>query len=155
QADQLAGSRGGAEDPDRRGAMPATVESARERDPAGYIETERDRQQDIAPTDNTPTGTPEAIAQREDRPQHGDAGIDGTPAGERVVEIERVTHGGIQERCLRRRQAGAPQQHSALLASTPPGDYRKEFTDPRRGAAAEHAAQSIEDIPTGGFDRSL
>ena len=43
--------------------MPAPIERARERDAARYVQTERDRQQDITPTD-----TPEAIAYREDRP---------------------------------------------------------------------------------------
>src|SRR5689334_17919001 len=57
QADQLACRRGSAEDPDRRGAMPAPVERARKRDAARYVQTESDRQKDITPTD-TPTGTP-------------------------------------------------------------------------------------------------
>ena len=77
--------------------------------------------------------------------------MDGTPGVQRVVEIQRMTHAGIQQRRLWRRQAGAPQQHTAFLAPAPPGDYRKELIDPRRAAAAEHAAKSIEDIATGGF----
>src|SRR3984893_11684889 len=91
QADQLACGRGGAEHPDRSGAMPAPVERARKRDAARYVETQGDRQQDITPTD-TPTGTPEAIAYCEDRPQHGNPGMDGTPGVKSVVEIKRMTH---------------------------------------------------------------
>ncbi len=91
QAEEFARGRGGAEDPDRRGAMPAPVERARERDAARYVQTERDRQQDVTSTD-----TPEAIAYREDRPQHRNAWVDGTPGVQRVVEIERMTHTGIQ-----------------------------------------------------------
>ena len=107
QADQFACGRGGAEDPDGRGAMPAPVERARERDAARYVQTERDRQQNITPT-YRPTGTPEAIAYREDRPQHGNTGMDGTPGVQRVVEIQRMTHAGIQQRRLWRRQTGTP-----------------------------------------------
>src|SRR5271165_6964036 len=155
QADQFACGRGGAEDPDRRGAMPAPVERARKRDAARYVQTERDRQQDITPSDSfigTPTGTPQAVAYREDRPQHGNAGMDGTPGVQRVVEIQRMTHAGIQQCRLRCGQAGAPQQHTAFLTPAPPADHRKELIDPRRAAAAEHAAKSIEDIASGGFD---
>ena len=147
QADQFACGRGGAEHPDRRGAMPAPVERARERDAARYVQTQRDRQQHITPTDAS-----EAIAYREDRPQHGDAGMDGAPGVQRVVEIQRMTHAGIQQRRLWRRQAGAPQQHAAFLTPAPSGDHRKELVDPRRAAAAEHAAKRIENIATGGFD---
>ena len=149
QTEQFTCGRGGAEDPDRRGAMPAPVERARERDAARYVQTERDRQQDITPTD-----TPEAIAYREDRPQHGNAGMDGTPGVQRVVEIQRMTHAGIQQRRLWRRQAGAPQQHTAFPAPAPPGDHRKELVDPRGAAAAEHTAKGVEYIAAGGFDRT-
>src|SRR6516165_4114442 len=63
-----------------------------------------------------------------------------------------MAHAGIQQRRLRRRQAGAPQQDTAFLTPAPPGDHRKELVDPRRAAAAEHTAKSIEDIATRGFD---
>jgi hypothetical protein len=153
QAEQFACGRGGAEHPDRRGAMPAPVERARERDAARYVQTKGDRQQDITPADN-PTGTLAAIAYREDRPQHGNAGMDGTPGVQRVIEIQRMTHTGIQQCGLWRRQASAPQQHTAFLTPSPPGDHRKELVDPRRAAAAKHAAKRIENIATGRFDRA-
>jgi hypothetical protein len=91
QAEEFACGRGGAEHPDRSRAMPAPVERAGERDAARYVQTEPDRQQDITPTD-----TSEAVAYREDRPQHRNAGVDGTPGVQRVVEIQRMTHAGIQ-----------------------------------------------------------
>ena len=50
QVDQLACGRGGAKDPDRGGAMPPPVERAGERDTARYVETERDSQQEITPS---------------------------------------------------------------------------------------------------------
>src|SRR6516162_474921 len=51
QTDQFARSRGGAKDPHRRGAMPAPVERARERDAARYVQTQGDGQQHVTPTD--------------------------------------------------------------------------------------------------------
>ena len=78
--------------------------------------------------------------------------MDGTAGVHRVVEIQRMTHAGIEQRRLWRRQAGTPQQHTAFLTPAPPGDHRKELIDPRRAAAAEHAAKGVEDVATGGFD---
>jgi hypothetical protein len=145
--DQLACSRRGAEDPDRRGTMPAPVERAGERDAARYVQPQRDRQQHIPPAD-----TPEAIAYREDRPQHGDAGMDRAAGIERVVEIQRMTHAGIQQGCLWRRQAEPAQQDAAFRQAAPAGDHRKELVDPRGAAAAEHAAKGVENIAAGGCD---
>ena len=65
-----------------------------------------------------------------------------------------MTHAGIQQRRLWRRQAGAPQQHTAFPAPAPPGDHRKELVDPRGAAAAEHTAKGVEYIAAGGFDRT-
>src|SRR5205085_7466988 len=96
--------------PDRRGAMPAAVERACERDAARYVQTEGDRQQHITPTDY-----PQAVAQREGRSQHGNAGMDRTPGVQRIIEIECMTHTGVQQRRLWRWQAGVPQQHTAFL----------------------------------------
>src|SRR5689334_14470581 len=80
--------------------------------------------------------------------------MDGAPGVQRIVEIQRVTHAGIQQRRLWRRQAGTPQQHTAFLTPAPPGDHREELVDPWRAAAAEHAAKRIEDIATGRCDRA-
>jgi len=106
QANQFACGCGGAEDPDCGGTVPAPVERGRERDAARYVQTERNRQQDITPPD-TPSDSRKAIAYREDRPQHGNAGMDGAPSVQGVVEIQRMTHAGVQQRRLWRRQAGA------------------------------------------------
>ena len=51
QADQLACRRRGAEYPDRCGAMPAPIERARECNAARNIQPQRDRQEDIPPSD--------------------------------------------------------------------------------------------------------
>ena len=127
--------------------MPAAVESARKRDATGDVQTQGDRQQDI-----TPTAASEAIAYRDDRSQHGNAGMDRTSGVQRVVKIQRMPHARIEQRRLWRGQADATQQHTAFLTPAPAREHRKEFIDPRRAAAAEHAAKRIEDIATGGFD---
>ena len=51
QPEQLARRRSGAEDPHRRGAVPAAVHRAGQRDAARHVEPERDRQQQILPGD--------------------------------------------------------------------------------------------------------
>ena len=53
------------------------------------------------------------------RAQHRDAGMDRAAGVERVVEIQRMTHAGIQQRGLRRRQADAAQQDAAFLPPAP------------------------------------
>jgi hypothetical protein len=63
-----------------------------------------------------------------------------------------MTHTGVQQRRLWRRQAGVPQQHTAFLTTAPPGDHRKELIDARSAAAAEHAAKCVENVTTRGFD---
>ena len=80
--------------------MPAPIERARECDAARNIKSQCNRRQDISPSD-----TPQAIADR----QHRDARMDGTTGIQRVVEIQRMTHAGIQQRCLRRRQTDPTQ----------------------------------------------
>src|SRR6267378_7613948 len=63
-----------------------------------------------------------------------------------------MTHAGIQQRRLWRRQADPAQQDAAFRQPAPARDHRKELVDPRGPAAAEHAAKSIEEIAAGGFD---
>ena len=147
QTDEFAGGSRGAEYSDRRSAVPAAVERAGERDAARYVEPERDSQQHITPAD-----TPEAVAYRQDSAQHRDARMDRAAGVQRVVEIERMTHAGVQQRRLGRRQADAAQQHPAFLHPAPSGDHREKFVDPRRAAAAEHAAKRIENVAAGGCD---
>jgi hypothetical protein len=57
--------------------------------------------------------------------------MDGTPGIQRVVEIQRMTHAGIQQRCLRRRQADPPQQDAAFSQPAPARDRCKELVNPR------------------------
>ena len=71
---------------------------------------------------------------------------------ERVVEIERVAHAGVQQRRLRRRQADPTQQDAAFLTPTPARNHRKELVDPPGAAAAEHAAKGVKNVAAGGFD---
>ena len=113
---QLACCRGGAEDADRRRAMPAAIERARERDAARYVEPQRNRQQQIPPGDAA-----EAVAHGQSRAQHRDAGMDRAAGVQRVVEIQRMTHAGVQQRRLRRRQADAAQQDAAFRPARPSG----------------------------------
>jgi hypothetical protein len=63
-----------------------------------------------------------------------------------------MTHAGIQQRCLWRRQTGPAQQDAAFREPAPARDHRKELADPRGAAAAEHAAKRIKDIPADRFD---
>ncbi len=69
---------------------------------------------------------------------------------ERVVEIERMAHAGVNERRLRRRQPGAAQQHAAFREPAPAQHHPEELVDPRRAAAAEHAAKGVENVAAGG-----
>jgi hypothetical protein len=71
---------------------------------------------------------------------------------ERVVEIQRMTHTRVQQCCLGRGQADAAQQHAAFGRSAPARDHGEQLADPGRTAAAEHAAEGVEDIAAGGFD---
>jgi hypothetical protein len=71
---------------------------------------------------------------------------------ERVVEIQRMTHTGVQQCGLRRGQADAAQQHAAFGRSAPARDHGEKLADPGRTAAAEHATERVEDIAAGGFD---
>jgi hypothetical protein len=63
-----------------------------------------------------------------------------------------MTRAGIQQRRLWRRQPGAPQQDAAFRQPAPAGDHGNELIDPRRAAAAEHAAKRIKNIAAGGFN---
>jgi hypothetical protein len=63
-----------------------------------------------------------------------------------------MTHAGVQQRCLRRRQADSAKQDAAFLQPTPARDHRKKLIDPRGTASAEHAAKGIEDIAARRFD---
>jgi hypothetical protein len=63
-----------------------------------------------------------------------------------------MTHAGIQQRCLWRRQAESAQQDAAFRQPAPARDHRKEVVDPRGAASAQHAAKGIKDIAAGGFD---
>jgi hypothetical protein len=62
--------------------------------------------------------------------------MDRTP-GVHIVEVQRMTHTGVQQRRLWRRQTGVPQQHTAFLTPAPPDDHRRELIDPRRAAATD------------------
>src|SRR5580704_6738240 len=93
----------------------------------------------------------EAVADGQRRAQYRDAGVDRAASVERVVEIQRVPHAGIQQRGLWARQADAAQQHAAFRQPTPSRNNREEFTDPGRTAAAEHAAECVEEVTTGGL----
>jgi hypothetical protein len=127
QPEQLARCRSGTEDPHRRGAVPAAVHRAGERDAARHVEPERDRQQQVLSGD----AAAEAVAHRQDRAQHRDAGMDRAAGVEGIVEVQRVTHAGVQERGLGRRQADTAQQDTAFLPAAPMRDHRKELVDPR------------------------
>src|ERR1700732_1095084 len=63
-----------------------------------------------------------------------------------------MTHAGIQQRCLGRRQAAPAQQDAAFRESAPARNHRKELVDPRGAASAEHAAKGIKNIAAGGCD---
>ena len=78
--------------------------------------------------------------------------MDRAASVERVVEIQSMSHAGVQQRGLRTRQVNAAQQHAAFRQSTPARHHREQLADPRRAAAAEHAAECVEDISAGGFD---
>ena len=56
--------------------------------------------------------------------------MNGTTDIQRVVEIQRMTHAGIQQRCLRRRQADPAQQDAAFGQPAPARDHCEEFVDP-------------------------
>src|SRR6516162_10403761 len=76
--------------------------------PASAMRHETSRPSATANMDVTPPDTPKAIAYREDGPQNGNARMDGAPRVQGVVEIQRMTHAGVQQRRLWRRQADAP-----------------------------------------------
>ena len=147
QPQQLARRRGGAEDAHGRRAVPAAIHRAGERDAARYVEPQRNRQQQLLAGDAA-----EAVAHGQSRAQHRDAGMDRAAGVERVVEIQRMPHAGVQQRRLRRRQADAAQQHAAFGQPAPARDHREELVDPRRTAAAEHAAEGVENVAAGGLD---
>src|SRR5215217_6695908 len=69
-----------------------------------------------------------------------------------IIEVQRVPHAGIEQRGLRARQADSAQQYAAFRQSTPARHNREEFANPRRTAAAEHAAKCIEDVAAGGLN---
>jgi hypothetical protein len=110
-------------------------------------EPEGDRGQQIPAAD-----TFEAVAHGEGSGQYRDAGMDRAAGVERVVEIERMTHTGVQERRLRRRQPDAAQEDTAFRQPAPAGDHGKKLVDPWGAAAAEHAAEGIENVAAGGCD---
>ena len=78
--------------------------------------------------------------------------MDGAAGVQSIVEVERVAHAGVQQGGLRRRKVHSPQQNPALLSPAPTADHRAQLADSRGAAAAEHAAESIENIAAGGFD---
>jgi len=78
--------------------------------------------------------------------------MDRTSGVQSVVKIQRMPHSRIEQCRLWRGQADAAQQHTAFLTPAPAREHRKEFVNPRRAAAAERAAKSIEDVATDGFD---
>jgi hypothetical protein len=78
--------------------------------------------------------------------------MDRTSGVQSVVKIQRMPHARIEQRRLWRGQVDAAQQHTAFLTPAPAGEHGKEFVNSWRAAAAEHAAKSIEDIATSGFD---
>jgi hypothetical protein len=136
--------------------VPVAIDDAGERDPARDIETERHRRQQLLAGDAGDAGdaadAADAVAKRRSRAKHRDAGMDRAAGVECVVEIERVPHAGVQECSLWRRQADTAQQHAAFGRSAPSGDHREKLADPGRTAAAEHAAEGVEDVTAGGFD---
>ena len=99
QAKQLAGSRRGAEHAHRRGAMPTAIERRGEGHAAGHIEPERDRQQQ-----KLARHAAKHVGNRKARGEHRCARMDRTAVIERIVEVERMRHAGIQHGGLRRRQ---------------------------------------------------
>ena len=78
--------------------------------------------------------------------------MDGAAGVQRVVEVQRVTHAGVQQCGLWRRQAGPTQQHTAFLPPAPVADHRTQLVYPRGTAAAEHAAEGIENIASSGLN---
>ena len=127
--------------------MPAAIQRTGERDAARYVETERDRQQQVLSG-----SAAEAVAERKRSAEDRDAGMGRAAGVERVVEIQRMSHAGVEQRSLRGRQAEAAQQHAAFCQSAPARDYCEQLPDPGRTAAAEHAAERVKDVAAGGFD---
>src|ERR1700730_11301876 len=81
--------------------------------------------------------------------------MDGSAGVERVVEVERMAHAGVQQRGLRRRQAGWAQEHAAFLKPAPSAHHPTELVNPRGAAATEHAAKGIENVAAGGSNGAL
>ena len=61
----------------------------------------------------------------------------------RIVKIERVSHGGIHQRRLRRRYASAEQPHTALGAPATVCDDTTELGDAWSHAATQGRAKRI------------
>src|SRR3954452_14686310 len=127
--------------------MPAAIERARQRDTARDIEPQSNRQQKFLSGDSA-----KAVAYGQSRAKDRDTGMDRAARVQRVVEIQRMPHAGVQQRRLRRWQANAAQQDVAFGQPAPAGYRREQLVDPRRTATAEHAAEGIENVATGGLD---
>src|ERR1700689_4746634 len=74
---------------------------------------------------------------------------------ERVVEVERMRHAGVQQGSLGCLQPKLPQHHLALLRAAPAAYDTCEFGNAALAAAAQQAAEGIKDVvargdPSGG-----
>src|SRR2546426_10707948 len=81
--------------------------------------------------------------------------MDITSAIERVVEIQRVAHGGIDQGRLWRRHLSPKQDEAALLPSTPVLDEASQLGDARSDASSQHRSQGVQDIAFGGDHRLI
>ena len=87
------------------------------------------------------------------RGQRRGAWMDIAGAIERIVEIQRMAHGGIDQGCLWRRHLPPKQDEATLLPSTPVLDEPGQLGDTRRDAAPQHGSQGVQDIAFGGDHR--
>jgi len=132
------------EDAHRRRAVPAAVHRTGECDAARHVQTQRHGQKQLLAANVT-----KAVSDSQHRTQYRDARMDRAAGVERVVEVERVPHAGVEQRGLRARQAHAPQQHAAFRQSAPSRNNREGFADPGRTTAAEHAPECVEEVAAG------
>src|SRR5271166_3855 len=141
QSKQLAGSRRGAEHTHCRGAMPTSIDRRGQGDTAGNVEPERNRQQQ-------PFARHAAkhVGYRKACGKDRCAWMDRTAMVERIVEIERMRHAGVQHGGLWCRQPLLPQHHLALRRASPAADDACEFRDAGCSAAAEQTAERVKDV---------
>ena len=102
QPQQFASRGGGAEDADKRGAVPAAIPRGGEGQATGDVETQGDGEDEVAAADAA-----EALGCGEAGEQRRGSRMDTAAVVEGVIEVERMAHGGVDQRGLGRGDAVA------------------------------------------------